>query len=61
METDVGISRAAGGASRAEYPGDPPLYPLAQTQLRDELIIFYDHEIVAVFQPDGSFEACRMN
>jgi hypothetical protein len=43
------------------YPGDPALQPLAQTKLRDELIVFYDCEIVAIFQPDGSFDAARIN
>jgi len=43
------------------YPGDPPLKPLAMTELRGELIVFYDHAWVAVIQPDRSFEVCRMD
>lgn len=43
------------------YPGDPPTIPLAQAQLRDELVVFYDHSWVAVIQPDRSFEVCRMD
>jgi hypothetical protein len=43
------------------YPDDPPLVPLAQTLLRDELILFYDHAIVAIVQKDGSFEAARID
>lgn len=43
------------------YPKDPPLRPLAQAQLRDELIVFYDHAWVAVIQADRSFEVCRMD
>lgn len=43
------------------YPGDPPLRPLARTQLRDELIVLHEYEIVCVVQPDGTFEACRMD
>jgi hypothetical protein len=43
------------------YPGDPDLYPLAQARLRDELILFYDHAIVAILQKDGSFEASRVD
>jgi hypothetical protein len=43
------------------YPGDPPLQLLAETRLRDEVIRFYDCEYVAIVQPDGSFEACRMD
>lgn len=42
-------------------PGDPPLRPLAQTRLRDELIVFYDHSWVAIIQPDRSFEVARMD
>ena len=43
------------------YRGDPPLEPLAQYKLRDELIIFYSYAWVAIIQPDGSFEVCRMD
>jgi hypothetical protein len=47
--------------NRLIYPGDPPLIPRAQTQLRDELIILYDHSWVAIIQHDRSFEVCRMD
>lgn len=43
------------------YPEDPDLIPLAQTRLRDELIVFYEHSWVAIIQPDRSFEICRMD
>lgn len=43
------------------YPGDPPLYPLAQARLRDELIVFYPHSWVAIIQLDRSYEVCRMD
>lgn len=43
------------------YPGDPPVELLAETRLRDEVIRFYNYEWVVVMQPDGSFEACRMD
>jgi hypothetical protein len=43
------------------YPGDPPMAPLALIALRDERIFIYRHAYVAIFQPDGSFEACRMD
>lgn len=43
------------------YPGDPPLRPIAETKLRDETICFYESSFVAVIQPDGSFEVCRMD
>jgi len=43
------------------YPGDPPMYPLAQAWLRDELILYYPHDWVAIVQRDRSFEVCRMD
>lgn len=43
------------------YPGDPPLPPLAQVRLRDELIVFYHHSWVAIIQPDRSYEIARMD
>jgi hypothetical protein len=43
------------------YPGDPPLTPLAAIPFRDELVVIYRYGYVAIFQKDGSFEACRMD
>jgi len=40
---------------------DPPLYPLAQAHLRDELIVFYDHAWVAIIQPNRSYEVARID
>jgi hypothetical protein len=54
-----GFTMAANG--NLLYPGDPPLELLCEAQFRDELIRFYNYEYVAVVQPDGSFEACRMD
>ena len=42
-------------------PGDPVLRPLAVCRLRDEVVCFYPAEIVAVFQPDGSYVAARFD
>lgn len=44
-----------------EYPGDPPTLLLAEAKLREETIQFYQHSWVAIVQPDGSFEVCRMD
>jgi hypothetical protein len=44
-----------------EYPGDPPLKPLAKAKLREETIYFYDHSWVAVIQEDGSFDVARID
>ena len=43
------------------YPGDNPLYPIAEAKLRDETIRVYESAWVAIFQPDGSFEISRMD
>jgi hypothetical protein len=43
------------------YPGDPPLHPLAETKLRDEIIRFYEAEWLAIIQPDGSWEVARVD
>ena len=44
-----------------QYPGDPPLKPLAWVKLRDEVVIIYEYEWVAVIQADKSLEVCRMD
>lgn len=44
-----------------EEPDEPPLFPVADGKLRDELILFYPHAWVAIVQPDRSFEVCRMD
>ena len=44
-----------------KYPGDPPLFPLAGCNLRDEIILVYECSWVVIMQLDGSFEACRMD
>jgi hypothetical protein len=45
------------------YPNDPPLHPVCELRLagHDERIVFYPYSIVAIIQPNGSFEACRMD
>jgi hypothetical protein len=44
-----------------KYPGDPPFSPLAAIPFREELILIYEAGIVAIVQPDKSFEVCRMD
>jgi hypothetical protein len=44
-----------------KYPGDPPLYPIAEMKLRQELILIYQYSWVVIVQPDRTFEACRMD
>ena len=43
------------------YPGDPALYPLFISKLRDEVIRVYPHAWVSILQPDGSYEVARMD
>jgi hypothetical protein len=49
------------GDNSLEYPGDPRIHPIAQTWLRDELILLYPSDWVAIVQRDRSFEVCRMD
>jgi hypothetical protein len=44
-----------------KYPGDPPLRPIAEMRLRDELILIYEHSWVVIVQPDRTFAACRLD
>jgi len=45
-----------------QYPDDPPLKPLAEIHWgRPERVLIYEFGYVAIIQPDGSFEVCRMD
>lgn len=44
-----------------QYPGDPPFNPVGVMRLREETIMIYRHGYVAIWQKDGTFEACRMD
>jgi hypothetical protein len=43
------------------YPGDPPMYPLAVSMLRKELLLFYPFSYLLILQQDGSFEIARVD
>lgn len=43
------------------YPDDPQFHPLATTKVRDETLYFYNHAILAIVQPDGSFAVTRVD
>lgn len=43
------------------YPGDPPIFPVAQCKLREEQLFLYSGAWVAIIQPDRSFEVARMD
>lgn len=50
-----------GESARLEYPGDPALWPMASTKLRDETVILFECSWVAVVQPDGKFRVARID
>lgn len=58
-----GFIKDPNGRPILHYPGDPPLKPIAVMVLptTNETIFVYLHGYVAIFQEDGSFEACRMD
>ena len=43
------------------YPEDPPMREIAQGKMRDETIILFDHNWVAIVQRDGTFEVARVD
>lgn len=43
------------------YEDDKSLQLLASFALRHERILLFEHAWVAIVQPDGTFECCRMN
>lgn len=43
------------------YAGDPPMRALFGTMLRDERIIFYEAQWLAIIQPGGAFEISRVD
>ena len=43
------------------YPGDPPLPWIAVAILRDEMILLYPADFVAIMQPDRTFKFQRMD
>jgi hypothetical protein len=43
------------------YPGDPPFKCIAATMLRDEMICLYEHALLMIMQPDGSFEVSTVD
>jgi hypothetical protein len=60
QSTGMGKTRLTAD-NRLLYPGDPPLKPVAQTKLRDELIVLYPSDFVAIIQKDRSFDVARLD
>jgi len=49
------------GCAKLLYPGDPAMHECSRTHIRDELVILFECDWVAVVQNDGSFAATRMD
>lgn len=43
------------------YPGDPPMKVRAVGHVDQERVLIYDYGYVAVVQPDGTFQAARID
>jgi hypothetical protein len=44
------------------FPGDPPFKPAALTEIGEEVVIFYPLcSLLAVIQPDGSYQVTRVD
>ena len=43
------------------YPGDPPMPPLFELKVNNELVIYYNYAFVNIVQPDGTFAVIRMD
>lgn len=43
------------------YPGDPALQPIAFARVRNEIVVVYESAWTIVVQPDGEFEAARLD
>lgn len=49
------------GSAQLLYPGDPPMREISRAKLRNETIILFQADWVAIVQSDGSFEVARMD
>ena len=55
------LEKAPSGEYSLAYPGDPAMLQVASAKLRDELIVLFAYDWVAVIQPDGSYRVARMD
>lgn len=46
---------------KLSYPGDQPLVPLAIGMKGLEVIVVYNHSMIAILQRNGDFEVARMD
>ena len=55
------ITYKENGTARLHYPGDPAFEEWGRAQINNELVIVFDCALVAIVQPDWSFEVVRMD
>ena len=46
---------------RLTYAGDPPMNPIAITQIRDETLLLYPYAFVLILQPTFDYEISRVD
>jgi len=44
-----------------DYPEDPPMREIARAKLRDETIVLFQYDWVAIIQKDGTFEIASVD
>jgi hypothetical protein len=49
------------GQATLAYPEDPPMREISRAKLRDETLILFECEWLAIVQPDGRFEVSRVD
>ena len=52
---------SADGPFRLAYAGDPDRREKCRAKLRDETIILFESDWVAIIQPDGSYDVARID
>jgi hypothetical protein len=43
------------------YPGDPPMRAIAQAQIRDDIILVFEHAWVMIWNANGDWELARID
>lgn len=56
-----GFQMSKNNILKSNFSEDPTLEPVACCMLRDELVMLYPHDLVAVVQKNGAFEVARMD
>jgi hypothetical protein len=49
------------GRMQLLYPGDPPTNVRAMAILREEVLVLFEHDWFVIIQPDGTWEAARLD